>query len=205
MSTPVIGIVGGVGAGKSSVVKRVRNFRLLIIDADQIGHQQLAVESVRNALVGSFGNSILNQEGQINRAALAAFVFGKDPTPLKKRDQLNSIVHPRIRAEIRRQIEAIPQDVDAIVLDAALLLESGLATECDAIVFMDTPIEHRQQRVLENRNWSPEELRRREESQWTIEKKREFAQYTVNNSGTVEDAAKEMSEIFREVIEAKKQ
>lgn len=197
---PVIGIVGGVGAGKSSVVKLVRSLQLHLIDADRIGHAQLEKDSIRDAIVQAFGVSVLNEQGHVDRKALAKLVFGETPEHAGRLARLNAIVHPAIRTEIHHQIQTAPQDADAIILDAALLLESGWAAECDAIVMIDTPLELRRQRVAETRGWSIEEHSRREAAQLPLEKKRQASQFVVDNSGSPEDAATQMEQFLQTVV-----
>ena len=198
---PLVGIVGGVGAGKSSVVRNVKSLRLHLIDADRIGHEQLAVQEIKEQIVKAFGTQVLDSTGSISRPNLAAQVFGESPEKQLKRQQLNSIVHPAIRSEIRHQINAAPQDVDAIILDAALLLEAGWADECDAVIFIDTPLEVRQQRVAVNRGWSTEELQRREASQWSLSKKRELARFVVDNSGLPQVAVDQLTSVLEKIVQ----
>jgi len=197
---PLVGIVGGVGAGKSSVVRNVKSLRLHLIDADRIGHEQLAVQEIKEQIVKAFGTQVLDSTGSISRPNLAAQVFGESPEKQLKRQQLNSIVHPAIRSEIRHQINAAPQDVDAIILDAALLLEAGWAEECDAVIFIDTTLEQRQKRVAETRGWSVEELQRREASQLSLEEKRRRSDFCVNNSGEISVAAHQMEQALMKII-----
>ncbi len=199
----MIGIVGGVGAGKSSVVRLIKSLRLHLIDADTIGHAQLRKESIRDAIVQAFGKSVLDQQGQVDRKTLGALVFGQSAEHANRLSQLNSIVHPAIRSEIHNQIRNAPQDADVIVLDAALLLESGWAAECDAIVMVDTPLPLRQQRVIETRGWSKDEHTRREAAQWSLEKKRAASNCVVDNSGSPEIAAAQMETFLRSVVNRK--
>lgn len=198
---PVIGIVGGVGAGKSSVVKGVRGLRLQIVDADQAGHMQLRKPEVREQLLRVFGTGIATQDGEIDRKQLAMLVFGESPQHNTRREQLNEIVRPGIRDEIRRQILSAPQEVDAMILDAALLLEAGWAAECDALIFIETPLEIRRERVARDRGWSAEELQKRESSQWSLERKRAACHYVVDNSGTPDVSALQMAQHLRTILE----
>ena len=196
LRTPVVGIVGGVGAGKSTVVRNVAHLQLFIVDADHIGHDLLQTDVIRNRLRVTFGEEIFNTAGMIERKRLAEKVFGDSDEQIQNRHRLNEIFHPAIRTEIQHVISQAPQDADAIILDAALLLEAGWADECDAIVFIDTPLEKRQQRVAGTRGWSVEELQRREASQWSLLKKREAADFIVDNSGSPETAAQQMTRII---------
>lgn len=198
---PVIGIAGGVGAGKSSVVRGVKGLRLSIVDADQAGHHQLRKPEIREQLTRVFGNGIVTQDGEIDRKQLASLVFGTTPEHNQRRELLNQIVRPGIREEIRQQISSAPQDVDAIILDAALLLEAGWAAECDALIYVDTPLELRRERVAKNRGWSAEELQKRESSQWDVERKKAACHFVVDNSGSPESSASQMEQILQTVLQ----
>ena len=197
---PLVGIVGGVGAGKSSVVRNVKSLQLHFIDADRIGHDQLTVKKIKDQIVKTFGTQVLDSSGNISRPNLAAQVFGDSSEKQEKRQQLNTIVHPAIRSEIRRQINSAPQDADAIILDAALVLEAGWADECNAVIFIDTSLEQRRKRVAETRGWSAEELQRREASQLSLEEKRRRSDFCVDNSGDIFVAAHQMEQALMKII-----
>ena len=202
-AVPVVGIVGGVGAGKSSVVRQLNTLRLFIIDADQIGHDVLRRADIRDDLVAAFGAAILNSTGAIDRQKVARLVFGTSAEHGHRRQTLNRIVHPRIHEEISSQLEQAPEDTDVIILDAALLLEAGWASSCDAVIFIDTPVELRRQRVLENRGWSADEHARREATQMALSQKRAASRFIVDNSGTPEIAASQMEQALRRLIQEK--
>ncbi len=197
---PIVGIVGGVGAGKSTIVRKVAGLKLFVIDADRLGHDLLLTNDIRSKLCSVFGGDIIDSTGLVRRDLLAARVFGTSEAQTSNRIRLNEILHPAIREEIYRSIMQAPQNVDAIILDAALLLEAGWADECDAVIFIDTPFEVRQQRVAVNRGWSMEELQRREASQWSLSKKREFARFVVDNSGLPEVAVDQLTEVLKQII-----
>lgn len=196
---PVVGIVGGVGAGKSTVVRNVAGLQLFVIDADRIGHELLQTNLIRNRLRVAFGDEIINEAGKVERKRLAEKVFGDSDEQTQNLSRLNEILHPAIRTEIQYSINQAPQDADAIILDAALLLETGWGEGCDAVVFIDTPLEKRQQRVAVNRRWSIEELQRREASQWSLLRKREAAEFIIDNSNSLETAVQQMTEIIKQI------
>jgi dephospho-CoA kinase len=196
----VIGIVGGVGSGKSSIVAGLSGFQLQIIDADQIGHQQLLLPHVRDALVEHFGPQILAASGEILRPALAALVFGDTAAQEASRKTLNQIVRPGIRKEILQQLQNIPPQIDAVVLDAALLLEAGLDQLCDLLIFIDTPEPLRRQRTAATRGWSAEELHRRERSQWPLEQKRAACSHSIDNSGSFSDTVTQLQQILLQFL-----
>ena len=186
---PVVGIVGGVSAGKSSVVRNILDLQLCVCDADLMGHELLLTNDIRKKLKSRFGDDIFDHAGFVLRHRWGEKVFGDSP------EQTNN------RNEILLSIKQAPQDADAIILDAALLLEAGWADECDAVIFIDTPLELRQQRAAADRGWSAEDLQRREASQWSLLKKRQHAQFAVDNSRSVAVAAEQMKFVLGEIIE----
>ena len=191
----VVGVIGGVGSGKSSVANelaRLANVR--IIDADAAGHQALTQQCIQQQIRRRFGGDVFNDRGGIERRRLAALVFGSNPEQIQARHDLNQIVHPQIRFQLQQELEEAQQnsELDVIVLDAALLLEAGWNDLCDAVVYIDTPREQRLARVLSSRGWTAEDLVRREQSQLPLEDKRAAADFVVDNSGLIEDAGRQL-------------
>ncbi len=200
MSVPIIGILGGIGSGKSSVVRQVTDFRLQIIDADRIGHDLLTDPDVLHQLTRSFPASIFDSDGQVIRSELARLVFGDSADQQSALHQLEQIIHPAIRREIKARIQSAESGTDAIILDAAILLETGWSDECSHLIFIDTPEHLRIERVRSNRNWTAEELQRREAAQLPLTEKKQRADFIVDNSGPVEDAAAQMTQILRNIL-----
>lgn len=200
MSVPTIGILGGIGSGKSSVVRHVTEFRLEIIDADKVGHDLLRDPDVVERLRQTFPISVFDTDGQVIRSRLAERVFGKSTEHQAALTQLEQIIHPAIHREIKRQIQTVSAGVDALILDAAILLETGWADECDYLIYIDTPEALRIERVQHSRHWSAEELKLRESSQLPLETKRQRADYIVDNSSSIEDAAQQLTGILRSLL-----
>jgi len=197
--TPVLALVGGVGCGKSAVAAWcAEHLQAAIVDADAIGHDVLQREQVQQELVGEFGSGILS-EAEIDRSALARLVFGKTSEHQQARQSLESIVHPVMREEFLRQFECARQspDVELIVFDAAVLLESGWTDHVNVVAFVDVPLEVRLQRVSAGRGWTAEELGRREASQWPLDRKRAAADVVIDNSGTVEAAGQQLEDYLQ--------
>jgi len=181
---PVIGIVGGIGSGKSAVAREASRKRpWFVVDADRIGHQTLLLPEVITKLTEQFGTHILDADGQLDRSAIAQEVFGTDRERQKK--LLEAIVHPHIRRLAEDQITEAEESghYNLIILDAAILLEAGWRTLCDAVVFIDSDWSDRRQRVEQTRNWDADELRKREASQLSIEEKRSQADAIISNTG----------------------
>lgn len=200
---PVVGILGGIGSGKSSVVRQVCGFRLHIIDADRIGHERLQDPEIQAQIRKCFGDEVFAIDGTVDRSQLAQRVFGPEQHHEIARKQLNNLLHPAIRREIHSQIDAASRDVDAVILDAALLLEGGWDATCHWLIYIDTPQSVREERVLQNRGWSAAELARREATQLSIDIKKNRADFVVDNSGSLADAAHQMQQVFHSILKRK--
>ncbi len=155
---------------------------------------------IQSQIRTSFGAAVFEDTGAVDRSRLAQVVFGTSVEQQEALKRLEQILHPAIRRRIQSQIETASRDVDAVILDAALLLEAGWDAECDWLIFVDTAAEIREQRVVRNRGWSAEELARREATQWNLEAKRDRADFIVDNSGLMDDAAANMNQIFTSLL-----
>ena len=238
---PVVGVIGGIGSGKSSVTRRLQSLRpMAVIDGDQFGHQVLNHPNVQERILKRFGPTVfetpieskraaflsgtalaagdeqptdhlspaasavplscLEPTSQISRATLGRVVFGSDESAQNARRDLEAIVHPEIRSLIERQISELRRqaNVEAIVLDAAVLLEAGWNDLCDVVVFIDTPQADRIARVQAGRGWSAAELAQREASQWPLPRKRAAADAVLDNSNSVDDAARLLEQVIHD-------
>jgi len=180
---PVIGIVGGIGSGKSAVARWVaEHANVIVLNADELGHDALRDGGVKAALLQRFGDSIFGPEGEIVRSALAKLVFGPTTEHQQARRDLEQIVHPEIGRRISAGIEAaIRENRAAVLVDAAVLLEAGWRDKCDLVVYVETDDAVRLARVQQNRGWNLPELQRREASQWSAAQKRQQADLIVTN------------------------
>jgi len=198
---PMIGIVGGIGSGKTTLTSALQHyFRSERLDADLAGHRALRCADIKQELADLFGREILDQQGEIHRPALAAKVFGNHPEQVAARKQLERIVHPAIREALlaEKQKQELSGQCDLLLLDAALMMESGLSKLCDAIVFLDVPRSVRLARV-QQRGWTEEEFQRREASQLTLAEKREAADFVLDLTGpheheTIDDSSRRLAE-----------
>jgi dephospho-CoA kinase len=191
----VVGLIGGVGSGKSTLAAGLaEHLRVVVLSADAAGHRALTSEHVQKQLRRRFGDGIFTSDGDVRRDRLAALVFGDDPAQRQARHDLEQIVHPEIRSELQRQLQQARQqsDLDVIVIDAALLLEARWDQLCDAVAFVDTPYEQRLARVQSGRGWTADELARRERSQMSLENKRAAADVVIDNSGLIDESARQL-------------
>ena len=189
----MIGVVGGVGSGKSALARAAADrWGLARLDGDAAGHAALRDPAVMAALRARFGDGVFRSDGrggdEIDRSALAARVFGDDPARRAAKADLQAVVHPLIRADLLAQIDAAKSaGAPAILLDAAVLLETGWRDDCHAVVFVDAGEEERLRRVAA-RGWDAAELARREASQWPLDRKRSAADAVVRNARSLSAA-----------------
>jgi dephospho-CoA kinase len=179
---PVVGIVGGIGAGKSLVADALARRGGHLIPADQLGHEALRQEDVKRVVVERFGPAVLDEGGAVSRRRLGARVFGDEA----ERRALEAIVFPYIGRRVGEEIARAAGVAGArfVVLDAAVMLEAGWAGACDRILFVDAPRDVRLARLRATRGWTEEELRRREAAQLPLEEKRRRADAVIDNAGT---------------------
>jgi len=180
MSKPVIGILGGIGAGKSAVAAELGRLGCFVVDADAIGHQVLDEAEVLAQVVERWGAALLDEHGRVDRSRLAGVVFS-DPRHLAA---LNGIMHGRIRRRMEAMIRQALADesVRGVAVDAAVLLEAGRDDLCTVLVFVDAPSEVREQRVREARHWTAPAWAEREKLQISLDKKAARCQYRLHNS-----------------------
>lgn len=134
-------------------------------------------------------------------------MFGSSSDELKARSDLEKIVHPRIRAGIVREIDAVRRiekgrsqpEYEAVLLDAAVLFEAGWNDLCDAVVYIDVPEPVRLERVTRNRGWNAEELKKREASQLSLAEKRSRADFIVDNSGPITEAGARLQSFIHQL------
>jgi len=194
---PIIGIVGGVGSGKSTVAGEFAKLGCSVIDADKIAHELLNKLAVKEEIVGVFG-AVLDSTGKIDRKKLADIVFAD----AKKLSSLNRIIHPLVleRAEelIRRYNRQ--RQVRAIVLDMPLLVEIGWDKRCERIVFVDCQKQKRMDRVKKLGIFDENQLKIRENFQISLDKKKRIADNFIDNNSEFSALVKQVANIFSQVI-----
>ena len=178
-SKPIIGIVGGVGAGKSTVARAFAALGCPLIDADRIGHELLREPDVKEQVRSRWSGAVFTPGGEVSRPALAEAVFA-DPAELAK---LNAILHPRIRRRLAERIAEVRADASAAgaVLDAAVMFEAGWDDLCTVRVFVSAPKSERLARVAGSRGWNRQQWQVREKSQNSLDSKASKCEYTVDN------------------------
>ncbi len=194
----IVGLTGGVASGKSTVSEIFKEEGAYLIDADRIARELVQPRTPAwHELRSAFGEEILQPDGSINRKKLFALVFS-DPA---KRAVLNRLLHPRIREETRRRMAEIGRrDPGAIVvIDAALLVETGSYREVDRLIVVRSS-EARQIERLEKRDgMSREEAERVVAAQLPLEAKVKVADIVFSNDETIEEARRKARKLFQEL------
>lgn len=199
---PTIALIGGIGSGKSAVANKVKTLRSVkIVDADQIGHEVLDIPEVLEKIRIQFGTAVFNERGKIERSQLAKIVFGEEKHHRQALTKLEKIVHPEIHQRLKQEISSARAsgNVDAILIDAAVILEADWKNLCDQIVFIECPFDQRFKRVTQNRGWSTTELKKRENHQLPLSKKRKLANYVIHNDNDLETAGAELSHLIETI------
>lgn len=191
---PVIGLLGGIGSGKSQVADLLTRYGGRVINADLLGHEALRQPEIRQQVIERWGTGLLDEQGQVARGRLAAIVF-RDPA---QRHALEELVHPWIGQAIREEIARAQADpaVRFIVLDAAVMLEAGWHVVCQRLLFVDVPWELRLERLARQRGWSSQQLRDRESAQMPLTQKAARADHVLDNSGTLDQLERQVRQLL---------
>ncbi|BDG37073.1 dephospho-CoA kinase [Saccharococcus caldoxylosilyticus] len=194
--TLTIGLTGGIASGKSTVTKMIRELGIPVIDADQVARDVVKVgEEAYTQIVATFGQDILQTNGEIDRAKLGAIVFHNE----QERKKLNAIVHPAVRRRMMAEKEEYVQSgAKTIVLDIPLLFESELTHLIDKVIVVYVDDEVQLERLMKRNGFSKEEALARIRSQMPLREKVKKADAVINNNGTVEETKQQLLQILRE-------
>ena len=194
----VIGLTGPSGAGKGEAAKIFTTYKMDVIDADAIYHSLLVPPSdCLCEIADTFGDGVLNPDKTLNRAALASLVFGIEN--FEKLSILNSITHKYVCIKIRNvmhDLESTGKEV--CVIDAPLLIESGLFEDCDFVICILADKETRINRIMNRDNISADDAKRRVSSQKDDEFYISYSDAVVINDGDFEYLKKEIDRILAE-------
>lgn len=192
----IIGLTGGIATGKSTVSQMFAKRGAAIIDADVIARQVVEPETEGLAqVVAHFGKQVLDEEGRLNRPALASIIFQNE----KKREKLNSILHPLIRQEMLERTEEIKKkDPHQIVIwDVPLLLEGKKMTQfVKKIIVVYIPESIQLKRLMLRNGLTEEEARARIRAQLNIEEKRKMADFVIDNSGSLSETERQVDRLW---------
>lgn len=196
---PIIGLLGGIASGKSTVAAEFAKLGSKVIDADAIAHELLDRRNVRERIVAFFGEAILDATGNIDRKRLADIAF----SDANKLSVLTSILHPLVLERVNRLIERYDRQnqVKAIVLDMPLLVEVGWAKRCNRLIFVDCNPQLRADRAKKIGISDENQLRIRENFQISVDSKASLADNVIdNNNAGLLGLARQVADIFSYIV-----
>jgi dephospho-CoA kinase len=196
----VVGLTGGIGSGKSTVLALLEQRGAIVIDADAIVHElQRAGEPVFDEMVAAFGDEIVGPDGELDRPKVASIVFN-DGEKLK---QLQAIVHPAVGKEVLRLL-GDAAETDVVVIDIPLLTENTRAERgLQEVIVVDVPVETQVRRAVE-RGGDEDDVRARIAAQARREDRLALADHVLDNGGTVEELERQVDDVWAKLIKAAK-
>jgi len=186
-----VGLTGGVASGKSTVAALLIELGAVVVDSDQLAREVVEPGTPGlEAVVAELGDTVLTEEGRLDRPALGALVFGDDDA----RRRLEGILHPLIRARAA-EIEAATEPDALVVHDIPLLVETGQADRFDAVLVVDVPEDIQEERMVRERGWTVEDARARIAAQAGRDERRAAATHVIDNTGTLDDLRERVTEV----------
>lgn len=198
----IIGLTGPIGSGKSTVTKILKKMGASVIDADNVSRKVVAKnQPALKKLIRKFGNSIIREDGTLDRKTLGKIVFGDQ----EKRQDLNRILHPYILEEIDKEVLRFLDDLEGeiLVIDAALLFETGLHEKVDTVWYVDAREAIRISRILERDAITYEDAMRRIEAQPGQDKNRQQADIIIKNEDGLEQLMHQVETLYTNTISLK--
>ena len=195
-----VGLTGGIGSGKSEVSRLLASHGAVVVDADLVAREVVAVGTPGlAAVVEAFGSEVLQSDGSLDRAALGRTVFS-DPEALSR---LNGLVHPRIADRTRELFhQAAVDGADIVVHDVALLVENGLVENYDAVIVVAAEPETQLARLVRSRGMAEQEARGRIAAQAPLEAKLAVATHVIRNDGPLEELAPQAERVWCSLLAA---
>jgi dephospho-CoA kinase len=194
-----VGLTGNIASGKSNAARVFTELGAHVIDADSIAHELMSPgRETYEKVVRAFGGRILNADSTINRKVLGEMVFSQED----KRLLLNTLVHPDVRVEVERRIatDAATNPHAIIIVDAALMVETGYYKRLHALVVVTCSPSLQLARLIHRDGLSVEEARARITSQIPAEEKLKVATYAIETSGTLRETREQIETIYRDLV-----
>lgn len=192
----LVGLTGGIGAGKSTVAELLTRKGAVVVDADEVARAVVEPgQPAFDALVERFGPEVVGPDGRLDRAAVARIAFADD----QSRKDLEAITHPAINTEFTRRVLEAPSDA-IVVLDVPLLAESKQARErpYEAVIVVEAPRDVRQAR-LEARGVARADAERRMAAQASDEQRRAIATFVLDNTGDLPALERQVDDVWADL------
>ena len=195
-----IAVTGGIGSGKNVVAKEFNELGAHIIDSDSLVHHLYEQDKqLKREIVTLFGNSVLDENGNINRVNLGKLVFN-DKNGLER---LNKLVHPKVKSVLDEKIKFLKKSGfnGLVIALVPLLIEAGMADDFDAVVVVTADEQNRIQRVLERDNLTEHEVKLRIKSQIEDNQRVKYADYVIDNNGSLTETKSQVNKIYNSIIQ----
>jgi dephospho-CoA kinase len=194
----VVGLTGGIGAGKSAVARMLAELGAQVIDADRLAREAVEPGSPGfTAIVERFGEAILDEHGGLDRRKLGALVFADEAA----RRELNAIVHPRVAALAMEKIAALAaQGAKLLVYDVPLFFENNLERMIPEVIVVSVSPETQRERITARDPLSSAEIEGRIRAQMPLEEKLKRATWVIDNEGTLEQTRAQVEALYRRLI-----
>ena len=194
---PIIGIMGGIGSGKSTVAAEFAKLGCKVIDADKIAHELLKRDAIKEKIVAFLGLDVVDSKGNINRKKLGEIVFAD----YDKLTMLNGIIHPLVIERVEELIEQYTRQnqIKAVVLDMPLLVEIGWAERCDKLIFVNCEQKIRAERA-KKMGFDKNQLKIRENFQISLDSKVALADNVVENNSDFSAMVRQIADIFSDIM-----
>jgi dephospho-CoA kinase len=200
LDAKLIGVTGGIGSGQSTVCNILNSLGCKVIDVDKKAKQVIDKDkTLQKELRQTFGEEIFDKDGQLNRRLLANIAFNDQSKTLL----LNNLVHPRMVSEVVEEMEQarFSQKYPLIVIDAALIYEISIEQIFDAIIVVYTDLKQRIQRVMKRDGLQKAEIMARIHRQIPLEDKREWADFVIDNNGSLQDLKVQTQRIYESLVD----
>jgi len=188
----ILGLTGSFGSGKTTVSRILRSFGAQVLDADKLAHGCITYRSAAyEKIIRTFGKKILKKNRVIDRKKLARIVFNDINLLIK----LNNIIHPEVVRIIKSKIKSLKTKV--IVLDAPLLIESGLNKIVDKLIVVKINRAKQIERIMKKTELCRLDILKRIKRQIPLSDKIRLADFVIDNNGTIRETRKQVEKIRR--------
>lgn len=193
----LIGVVGGIGSGKSLISRQLQALGAEWVNADAMVHEVYRTEVAKGRLKDRWGLAVFDTSGEVDRGRIAEIVFESSERGQVELEWLEGWLHAELGHTIRHRVEELRAagTVPAVVLDAPVLLKAGWDQWCDELLFVECPAEERWRRVS-TRGWSRVQWEQREALQTPLQEKRSKSTFVINNGGSVEETSRQLQEFW---------
>ena len=191
----ILGLTGGIGTGKSTVAKMLREKNIPVVDTDSISKEIIEYPEIIEKIKAEISSKIFNNENKLDRKKLSEIVF-ENKDKLKK---LNEIMHPVILKKMWEEVEKLKKDYKIIVVDIPLLFEINMEKEVDKILLIYASKEIQLKRIMERDGRTREEAIKIINSQMPLYKKREKSDYIIQNNDSLEKLKKNLDKVVQKL------